>query len=283
MSKPLSDPSMQYTFLGRHRQLVGELISEAIAMLIIIVIGLSVVCMFTLYDPSPYETAYWGLCITWGMAVTLAIYVTGSISGTHANPAVTLALVLFRGFPVRKMLPYWAAQVTGAFLGAVLVYILFQPMIDHYNTLRGLARESGGAVGVFVTMPGHAIPPMRALVNEIIQTAILLFGIFAITEQYNEMAPKANLGAVMIGLLITTIGASMGYLSGWALNPARDLGPRMFAYLAGWNESAFPAPDQYWWVPLVGPMVGGVLGAFAYQTLIHPFLPARSRLAPPIL
>ncbi len=262
------------------RQLIGELISEAVAMLIIIAFGDAVACMYVLYDPSPYQHAYWGVCIAWGLAVTIAIYATGSVSGTHANPAVTLALALFRGFEWKKVLPYWLAQVVGAFVGAAIVYVLFGPVIDHYNDhVVHMSREAGGAAGVFFTHPGDSITPMHALLDQVILTAFLLFGIFAITEQYNEMAPKANSGALMIGLLVATIGASMGYLEAWAINPARDFGPRLFAYFAGWGRSALPSPDNYWWVPIVGPLLGGIVGAGAYQGLIRPFLPARLREA----
>lgn len=258
-----------------NRQLLGELISEAIAMLIIIAFGCSVACMYVLYDPSPYQHAYWGVCIAWGLAVTIAIYVTGSVSGTHANPAVTLALALYRGFPWRKVLPYWVAQVIGAFLGAWIVYLLFAPVIDHYNQAQHLTRAGGGAAGVFFTAPGLAITPMHALRDQVILTAFLIFGIFAITERYNEAAPGANAGALIIGLLVATIGASMGYLEAWAINPARDFGPRLFAYFAGWGSSALPSADNYWWIPIVGPLIGGVIGGAAYQWLIYPFLPAR--------
>jgi glycerol uptake facilitator protein len=260
-----------------NRQLLGELISEAVAIFIIIAFGDSVACMYVLYDPSPYVNAYWGVCISWGLGVTIAIYVTGSVSGTHANPAVTLALAIFRGFPMKKVVPYWAAQIVGAFIGAMVVYVLFQPVIDHYNQLHNFTRGDGGAAGVFFTHPGLAITPMHALTDEIILTAFLLLGIFAITEQYNEMAPGANSSALMIGLLVAVIGASMGYLEAWALNPARDFGPRLFAYFAGWGSSAFPSPGYYWWIPIAGPLLGGVIGAGSYQLLIHPFLPARMR------
>jgi glycerol uptake facilitator protein len=260
-----------------NRQLLGELISEAIAMLIIIAFGDSVACMYVLYDPSPYLNAYWGVCIAWGLGVTIAIYATGSVSGTHANPAVTLALALYRGFPWKKVLPYCAAQVAGGFLGAAIVYTLFGPVIDHFNEVHHLTRAAGGAGGVFFTSPGLAITPMHALLDQAILTAFLLFGIFAVTEQYNEAAPSANSGALIIGLLVATIGASMGYLEAWAINPARDFGPRLFAFVAGWGSSALPAPGNYWWVPIVGPLLGGVIGGAAYQWLVYPFLPARKR------
>ena len=262
---------------GNGRQFLGELISEMVAVFIIIAFGDSVAGMYVLYDPSPYVNAYWGVAMSWGLGVTMAIYITGSISGTHANPAVTLALVLYRGFPVKKMVPYWVAQVIGGMVGAALVYVLYSPVIDHFNIAQHLSRADGGAAGVFFTHPGLAITPMHALLDETILTALLLFGIFAITEQFNEMAPKANSGALMIGLLVAIIGSSMGYLEAWAINPARDFGPRLFAYFAGWGHSALPAPQDYWWVPIVGPLMGGVIGGGAYQLLIHPFLPARMK------
>jgi glycerol uptake facilitator protein len=256
--------------------LLGELISECLAVFIIIVIGCSAAGMYTLYDPSPYQSAYWGVCITWGLAVTIAIYVTGAVSGTHANPAVTLALALYRGFPWKKVLPYSAAQVVGGFLGAAVVYLLYAPVIDHYNTLHHLTRElDGGAAGVFFTHPGLAITPLHAFVDEIVLTAFLLLGIFAITEDFNTVAPQANSSALIIGLLVAAIGASAGYLEAWAINPARDLGPRLFAYLAGWGSAALPSPGNYWWVPIAGPLIGGVIGGGLYQGLIRHFLPAR--------
>ena len=265
------------TQAAERKLFLGELLSEAVAMAIILTIGDSVACMYTLYDPSPYQTAYWGVCITWGLAVTVAIYTTGSVSGCHANPAVTLALALYRGFAWRKVLPYCAAQVVGGFCGAALMYALFKPVIDAFNQLHHLSRAGGGAAGVFFTHPGLAVTPVHAFTDEIILTALLIFGIFAITEQYNEQAPGANSGALIIGLLIAAIGASAGFLEAWALNPARDLGPRLFAFMAGWGPAALPSPQHFWWVPIAGPLCGGVVGGGAYQVCIHRFLPARNR------
>ena len=256
---------------------LGQMISEAVAMFLIIAFGDSVAAMYTLYVPSPYQQAYWGVCIAWGLAVTLAIYSTASVSGCHANPAVTLALAVYRKFPWHKVLPYWFAHVVGAFAGAALVYLLFSPVIDQFNATNHLSRSSGGAAGVFFTHPGMAISVTHAFLDEIVLTALLIFGIFAITEKFNESAPGANVGALMIGLLVALIGASMGYLEAWAINPARDFGPRLFCYFAGWGASALPSPGSYWWVPIAGPLIGCLVGGGAYQLLIWPFLPARER------
>jgi glycerol uptake facilitator protein len=255
----------------------GQLISEVMAVFIVIAFGDSVAAMYTLYNPSPYQQAYWGVCIAWGLAVTLSIYTTGSVSGCHGNPAVTLSLAIYRKFPWRKVIPYWAAQVIGGVLGAAVVYALFSPVIDHFNVTNHLTRAAGGAAGVFFTHPGLAITPMHAFSDEIILTAFLIFGIFAITEQFNEMAPGANIGALMIGFLVALIGASMGYLEAWALNPARDFGPRLFCFFMGWGPSALPSPESYWWIPILAPLIGCVVGGAAYQLLIRPFLPARAR------
>ena len=255
----------------------GELIAEAVAVFIIIAFGDSVAAMYSLYSPSPYQQEYWGVCIAWGLAVTLAIYCTASVSGCHANPAVTLALACFRKFSWRKVIPYSLAQTIGGFAGAGVVYFLFLPVINQFTAAHGILRSAGGAAGVFFTHPGPGITPGHAFADEIILTALLLFGIFAITEKYNEQAPGANSGALIIGFLVAIIGASMGYLEAWALNPARDFGPRLFCFFAGWGAAAFPSPNSYWWVPIVGPLIGGVVGGGAYQLLIHPFLPARNR------
>jgi glycerol uptake facilitator protein len=262
--------------MSASRRLAGEMIAEAIAMFIIIGMGDSAACMYTLYDPSPYKQAYWGVCIAWGLAVTIAIYVTGGVSGAHANPAVSLAMAMFRGFSWRKVLPYSLAQIVGAFAGAAVVYLMFQPVIDNFNAVNHLTRAGdGGAAGVFFTHPGLVITPLHALMDQVVLTAFLMIGIFAVTEERNVLAPQGNSGALIIGLLVAMIGASAGYLEAWALNPARDFGPRLFAYVMGWGAQAFPSPSNYWWVPIMGPLIGGVVGAAAHHYLILPYLPSK--------
>lgn len=253
---------------------LGELIAEAVGVFIIVVFGDSVSAMYFLFDPSPYLNAYWGVAICWGLAVTFGIYATASITGAHLNPAVTLGFACFRQFSWKKVVPYWVAQCVGGFIAAGIVYVMYQPIIDHLLADHDTVRTAGTDIAqktaaVFFTHPHEHITAMHGFVDEIILTALLVSGIFAITEQYNDMAPMANSGALLVAL----IGGSMGYLEAWAINPARDFGPRVFAWLAGWNENAFPAPKNFWWVPVVGPLVGGAVGAAAYQWLIRPFLP----------
>ena len=225
------------------RQFAGELISEAVALLIIISFGDSVAAMYSLYDPSPYQHAYWGVCIAWGLAVTIAIYTTGSISGCHANPAVTLALALYRNFPGKKSSPTASPlQHVGAIAGACIVYLLFTPVIDRFNLANHFTRAGGGAAGVFFTHhPRHLrhaclrrrnrpyrFPRLRNLRHH---------------RAVQRNGSGANFGALIIGFLVALIGASMGYLEASAINPARDFGPRLFAFFPGWGSSAFPSQE----------------------------------------
>lgn len=174
---------------------------------------------------------------------------------------------------MKKVLPYWAAQT----LGAAIVYMMFSLVIDAFNLAQGVDRTADGAAGVFFTHPGKHITPIRTFFNEIVLTGILLLGIFAITEEYNTQAPQANSSALIIGLLVAMIGASAGYLEACPINPERDFGPRLFAFLGGWGQAAFPAPGNYWWVPIAGPFCGGLAGASMYQWLISPFLPSHHK------
>jgi glycerol uptake facilitator protein len=255
--------------------IVGECISEVIGTAILIMVGDSAAAMYFMYDPSPYKTAYWGVCIAWGLGVAIAVYTCGGVSGAHINPAVTLPLAIFRKFPKWKIIPYVISQVIGAIIGAAIVYAMFYPVIDQYNALHNLTRAGGDGMpsaGVFFTHPNVGITPLHAFMDQIFLTGLLLLGIMAIIDQYNENAPRAN-AALIIGLLVAMIGASAGYLEAWAINPARDFGPRVFAYFAGWGPQAFPSPGNFWWVPIAGPLIGGVLGASIYEFMIRPWLP----------
>ena len=255
----------------------GELIAEAVAMCIIIAMGDSVAAMYNLYDPSPYQTGILGSLHRLGSGRHHRHLQHRLSKRMPRQPRRHPRPRLLPQFSWRKVVPYCAAQVLGGFLGATIVYALFSPVIDAFNGAHHLTRAAGGAAGVFFTHPGSSIVPLHAFTDEIILTAFLVFGIFAITEQYNEQAPGANSGALIIGFLVATIGASMGYLEAWAINPARDFGPRLFCFFAGWSSSALPSPGNYWWIPIVAPLLGGVAGGGAYQVLIHQFLPARNR------
>jgi glycerol uptake facilitator protein len=218
----------------------------------------------------------------WGLAVTLAVYVAGGVSGAHLNPAVTLANALRRGFPWAKVLPYCAAQLLGAFVGAAIVYFNYKSSIDSYNTAHHIA-DRGSADGattfsIFATFPAPYFHNWWGpFLDEVIGTALLVGVIFALTDNRNQ-PPLGNLAPFIVGLIVLAIGISFGANSGYAINPARDLGPRILTWLAGWGHNAFPGAGDvgsYFWIPIVAPLVGGVLGAVIYDFFVRDVLLAR--------
>jgi glycerol uptake facilitator protein len=224
------------------------------------------------------------LLITWGwcMAVVLAIYVAGGVSGAHINPAVTIALAVRRGFPWTKVPHYITAQMLGAFTGAALVYLNYKDAIKSYehatHAVRG-ASSSIASYSIFATFPaGYFHNPVGPFVDQIIGTALLVGIVLAIIDEVN-LPPKSNLSPFIIGLLVAAIGMSYGPNAGYAINPARDFGPRLFAWAAGWDGVAMPGNygnvNWYFWVPLVGPTVGAIIGALVYDFFIHHVQTAR--------
>ncbi|MEU3142872.1 MULTISPECIES: MIP/aquaporin family protein [unclassified Streptomyces] len=220
----------------------------------------------------------WG----WGLAVVFGVYVAGGISGAHINPAVTLAFAVRRDFPWRKVLPYWLAQVVGAFVAAALVYACYRWAIDAAETEAGVPRdESLATYSIFATFPAEYFGNSwwGPLLDQIVGTGILLLLICALIDMRNT-APMANLHPFLIGLVVTVIGLTFGTNAGYAINPARDFGPRLFTYFEGWGSIALPGSFQwfsgYWWIPIVGPLIGGVLGMAVYDLLISPVLKARA-------
>jgi len=223
------------------------------------------------------------LLITWGwaLAVTFAVYVAGGISGAHINPAVTLAFAVKRDFPWSKVLPYIAAQMLGAFVGAALVYLNYSAAIASFESAMGITRGAPDSIptfSIFATFPapyydGYIGP----FIDQIIGTAFLVLFVFALVDARNQ-PPESNMAPLLVGLAVGAIGMSFGANAGYAINPARDFGPRLFAWLAGWGDVALPgiAPDAgvsaYFWVPIVAPLIGGLIGALLYDFFIRDVL-----------
>jgi len=210
--------------------------------------------------------------LAWGLAVTLGIYVSAGVSGAHLNPAVTLALAVLRGFPWRKVPAYVLAQLAGAFAGAAVTFLTYREAFDHFDGgLRQVVGENATA-GIFATYPQPFLSAFPGgFVDQVVGTALLMLGIFAISDRRN--AGPATGGPVLVGALVALIGMSFGFNAGYAINPARDLGPRLFTAVAGWGSEVFRAGGGWWWVPVVAPYLGGLLGGFLYDLLVtrhHP-------------
>jgi MIP family channel proteins len=250
-----------------------EAAAEFLGTFVLIAFGTAVVAQVVLSGGA--NGGYLSINIAWGLAVAMAVYVAGGVSGAHLNPAVTLALAVHRGFPWAKLPAYCAAQVAGAFAGAATTFLVYREAFSHFD---GGVRQVTGAqatAGVFATYPQPFLSNVPGgLVDQVVGTALLLIVIFALGDMRN-LAPEPRSGPMVVGAAVVLIGMTFGYNAGYAINPARDFGPRVFTAIAGWGGDVFRAANGWWWVPVVGPLIGGVLGGFVYDAFItrrHPKL-----------
>lgn len=264
-------------------QTVRELAAEAVGTHILCFFGPGSVAVSVLVGGLQ---GIWQVAAVWGFAIALAIYAVGAISGCHINPAVTLAMWVWRGkdFPVRKVPGYIVAQMIGAMAAAATLLALFGPTCARFEAERGLVRGQPGSQlsamwfseyfpnpAIYATGPEAwlQVPATTAFAAEAIGTAFLLFFIFALTHPRNTCAPLASgLTPWMIGFTVAIVICIVGPLIQGALNPARDLGPRIVAYFAGWRSIAVPGPRGCeWWLYVVAPVVGGLIRAGVYEGL----------------
>jgi MIP family channel proteins len=248
------------------RALQRELLAEFFGTFILIVFGVGVVAQTVLSRGAAGSPL--AINIAWGLAVTMGCYVSAGVTGAHLNPAVTLALAAHRRFPWRKVLPYSIAQLTGAFVASAVVFATYHEALTAFDG--GVRQVLGpqGTAGIWATYPQPFLSVFPGgVIDQIVGTALLVAGIFGITDSRNSPAP-AGLVPVVVGLLVLLIGATFGFNSGYAINPARDFGPRLFTFVAGWGTDVFRAGQSWWWVPILGPLAGGVLGGWAYDFFI---------------
>lgn len=249
--------------------LAAELIAEFLGTFVLMLFGIGVVAMVVLFPTkNAGETIHGGftnITLAWGLAVTMGIYIAGKISGAHLNPAVTLALAVFRGFSWAKVVPYMLAQTAGAFAAAALVFWNYLP------AFRAADPALDHTAGVFTTFPAFAGLPQAGFLDQLIGTGLLVLMIFAITDEFNT-PPGANLAPLMIGLVVVAVGMSFGGMHGYAINPARDFGPRLFTAVAGFRNNGLTDGSHVWWIPVVAPLLGGLAGAALYDFGIRRFL-----------
>lgn len=271
--------------------LPGAMLAEFFGTFILLLLGLGTCALNVVGLPGsgrqtvPFGPANWLIIVFgWAFAVMLAAYVAGGISGAHLNPAVTLAFAVARKFDWRNVIPYWIAQLLGAFGAAAAVYAVYGSAIDNYNAANHLSRpESQDTYSIFATFPAQYFHGgyLGPLVDQLVGTAILVALIAALIDHRNQ-APAGNMAPLIIGFVVAVIGCSYGTNAGYALNPARDLGPRAFTYIMGWGKLAFSGDyggtTQYWWIPIVGPLAGAVIGILLYDFFIGHVLDARATM-----
>lgn len=256
----------------------GEFLGEVIGTFVLILLGDGVVANVGLAPRLDAAAYNWNtITIGWAFAVIVAVYVSAGVSGAHLNPAVTIALAVKRGFPWSKVPTYILGQFVGAFLGALGVYLVYQEGLVAAGMPNVWSTGPGSVFGqAFWGGAGGAAAGSYSLLNasiaEIIGTAVLLFGVLASGDERN-LGLKFNMGPFLVGGTVLAIGLSLGGPSGYAINPARDLGPRIFGALVG-TQGLF---DGIYWlvVPVLMPIVGGILGALVYDWFVTANLPAK--------
>jgi glycerol uptake facilitator protein len=241
------------------------LLAEAIGTMLLVLLGDGVVANVVLNRTKGQNGGWIVITVGWGVAVAMAVYAVGRISGAHLNPAVTIGLAVIGSFPWADVPGYIGAQMVGAFIGAILVWLAYLP---HWN----VTADPGAKLAVFATGPAIRNPAGN-FICEVIGTAVLLFGILAIAANAQTLSKPGDvdlsfvfsrgLQPLLVGVLILGVGLSLGGPTGYALNPARDLAPRL-------AHAVLPIPGKgssdwsYGWIPVVAPIVGGILGAGLY-------------------
>ncbi|MDR2389635.1 MAG: MIP family channel protein [Tannerellaceae bacterium] len=251
-----------------------EFLGEALGTFLLVLFGCGSVAVAVLY--GEYNSIF-QIGFVWGIGVTLAIYLTRHLSNAHLNPAVTLAMVLGKRMSAGKIPVYLGAQLFGAILAGAVIYLLFAPSIAAYESLHHIVRGTDASIitakifGEYYPNPGwtNAVASLPlAVAGEAFGTFLLVLAIFGLTEDANAGRPSSTLTPLFIGLTVSSIIWLIAPLTQAGLNPARDFGPRLVAWVAGWGEAAFPDRcGGFFWVYILAPIAGGLVAA-----LLEPFM-----------
>lgn len=274
----------------RRPTMIQRCLAELLGTFILVFFGCGAVHVAVLTDAL---TGLWQVAIVWGIAIMLAVYAVGGISGAHINPAITLALAFWRRFNWLHVLPYVVSQVTGAFFAALVLFFLFSGFLFEKEQEKNVTRGQPGSeitamcYGEYFPNPGlkytqsarshqeDIVSEISAVGAEILGTLILALMVFALTDERNQAAPVGKLAPVFIGLTVTVLICVIAPLTQACFNPARDFGPRLFAYLAGWGSIALPGPQPtgFLTVYILAPILGAILGGGLYLGFVRPALP----------
>ena len=256
-------------------------VGEALGTFILTMFGCGAVAVSVLFGA---HSGLMQVALVWGLGVTLAIYVTRHLSNAHLNPAVSVAMVVSGRMPLRKLPRHILAQFVGAILAGFAIYLLFSPSIAAFEAANNIVRGSPESVftakmfGEFYPNPsldgtGQAVVSMPlAMFVEAFAAFLLVLFIFALTEDCNAGRPSSSTVPILIGLTVSSLICLTAPLTQTGINPARDFGPRLVAWMMGWGNAAFPANGGAFWVYILAPIVGGVAAAFAFTCGIEPLM-----------
>ncbi|KAM8960078.1 aquaporin-7-like [Pelodytes ibericus] len=242
-----------------------EALAELLATFVMMLFGLGAVAQVVLGKKAFGQ--YLSINLSFGFGVTMGVHVAGGVSGAHMNCAVSLTNCILGKLPWKKLPMYMLSQILGAFLAAGVVFCLYYEALHSYCGGNFTVTGPLETASIFATYPASYLSIGGGFLDQVVGTGALLLCLLAIGDKRNSPALDGT-HAVVVGLLVTVIGMSMGMNSGYAINPARDLGPRIFTAMAGWGLEVFRAGNYWSWVPIVAPLVGSVTGAFLYQLLV---------------
>ncbi|EIN12530.1 aquaporin [Punctularia strigosozonata HHB-11173 SS5] len=256
---------------AKFRSYIREYAAEFLATMIMIIFGNGVDCQVVLSGStavaSSQKGSYLSISFGWACGVALGVWVTGGISGAHLNPAITIMLATFRDFPWRKVPGYCLAQLLGAWVGALVIYANYFHAIDLFEGGKGV-RTVPGTASLFATYAADYMTSVSCFFDEFIGTVVLVIVVLAISDKTNG-PPPPGLNALVLFILILGIGAALGMETAYAINPARDLGPRIMTAMVGYGKDVFTYRNQYWlWCPIIAPIAGALVGAAIYDGFI---------------
>lgn len=235
-----------------------ELLSEFLGTFIMMLFGLGVVAMVVVFEGA--KGNFLSITLAWGFAVMFGIFV-GGYSGAHLNPAVSFALAATHRFPWKKVPLYALTQTFAAFMAALVVYL------DYFREILRIDPSLSKTAGIFTTFPAEPDHLMFGLFDQVLGTFLLLFLILVVLDHFKRVGSE-YLIPIIIGLLVMVIGMSFGGMYGYAINPARDFGPRLMTVMLGFSNNGLTDGTLIYLVPIIGPLIGGTLGALAYDFTI---------------
>ncbi|XP_077867103.1 aquaporin-9-like [Saccoglossus kowalevskii] len=253
--------------IGIRNQVVRESLAEFIGTFILITFGDGSVAQSVLSrgEKGEYLSINWG----WGIAVVMGVHFASGVSGAHLNPAVTLAKASIGRFPWVKLPLYWAMQFIGAFAAAACLYGIYYDALNDFDGGERQVYGPNATASIWATYPEEYLTIEGGLGDQIFGTMLLLGCIMAIVDTRNNKPPH-GMEPLLIGLAVFVIGLAFGHNCDYAINPARDLAPRTFSYWVGYGAEVWtPNGINWWWVPVVGPLIGGVCGALIYIVFVE--------------